>query len=86
VPYDTYRIHQIERARSHADVRRAGEQAAQLASVISSLFHGIPASASRAQAIPGRSVPAAPPGLISSPVLTAQADKDSKRSSVPGLA
>jgi hypothetical protein len=41
VPYDTYRIYQIERAKSPAEVRRADQQAAQLASVLSSLFHGI---------------------------------------------
>jgi hypothetical protein len=41
VPYDTYRIHQIERAKSPAEVRRADEQAARVASAISSLFRGI---------------------------------------------
>jgi hypothetical protein len=37
-PYDTYRIHQIERAKSTAEVRRADAQAAQLASAVSTLF------------------------------------------------
>ena len=41
VPYDTYRIYQIERAKTLAEVRRADQQAAQLASAISSLFHSL---------------------------------------------
>jgi Tfp pilus assembly protein FimV len=41
MPYDTYRLHQIERAKSPAEVRRADEQAARLASAASSLFRGI---------------------------------------------
>jgi hypothetical protein len=41
VPYDTYRIYHIERARSAADVRRADEQAARVASALSSLLRGI---------------------------------------------
>jgi hypothetical protein len=28
IPYDTYRLHQTERAKTHAEVRRADEQAA----------------------------------------------------------
>ena len=40
-PYDTYRIYQIERAKSLAEVRRADEQAARFASAVSSLFGGI---------------------------------------------
>jgi hypothetical protein len=40
-PYDTYRVHQIERAKSSAEVRRADAQAAQAASVVSSLFRGL---------------------------------------------
>jgi hypothetical protein len=28
IPYDTYRLHQIERAKTRAEVRRADEQAA----------------------------------------------------------
>jgi len=38
MPYDTYRLYQIERAKSPAEVRRADEQAARLASAASSLF------------------------------------------------
>jgi hypothetical protein len=41
VPYDTYRIYQIERAKSPAEVRHAEQQAALLASALSSLFRGI---------------------------------------------
>ena len=41
VPYDTYRIYQIERAKSLAEARRADEQAARVASAISSLLRGI---------------------------------------------
>jgi hypothetical protein len=41
VPYDTYRIYQIERTKSLAEVRRADVQAARVASALSSLFRGI---------------------------------------------
>jgi hypothetical protein len=41
VPYDTYRIYQIERAKSLAEVRRADEQAARFAAAVSSLSGGI---------------------------------------------
>jgi len=41
LPYDTYRIYQIERAKSPAEDRRADEQAARLASAVSSLFRGL---------------------------------------------
>jgi hypothetical protein len=41
VPYDTYRVYQIERAKSLAEVRRADEHAARVASAASSLFRGI---------------------------------------------
>jgi hypothetical protein len=41
MPYDTYRVHQIERAKSPAEVRRADEQAARLAAAASSLFRDI---------------------------------------------
>jgi hypothetical protein len=50
MPYDTYRLYQIERVKSPAEVRRADEQAARLASAISSLLRGVarPARAARA--------------------------------------
>jgi hypothetical protein len=38
MPYDTYRLYQIERAKSPAEVQRADEQAARLASAASSLL------------------------------------------------
>jgi hypothetical protein len=41
VPYDTYRIYQIERVKSPAEARYAEQQAAQLASALSSLFRGL---------------------------------------------
>ena len=34
MPYDTYRLYQIERTKSPAEIRRADEQAAQVASVL----------------------------------------------------
>jgi len=40
-PYDTYRLYQVERAKSPREIQRAGEQAARLASAVSWLFHGI---------------------------------------------
>ena len=59
MPYDTYRLHQIERAKSPGEVRRADEQAAGIASAVSSLLRGItwPARAVR------RPFPAAAPRL-----------------------
>jgi hypothetical protein len=41
MPYDTYRLYQIERTKSPAEVRHADEQAARLASAASSLFRSI---------------------------------------------
>ena len=41
VPHGTYRNYQIERAKSPAEIRRADQQAAQLASALSSLFRGL---------------------------------------------
>jgi hypothetical protein len=41
MPYDTYRLYQIERAKSPAEVQRADEQAARLISAVSSLLHGL---------------------------------------------
>ena len=40
-PYDTYRLYQIERAKSPAEVQSADEQAARLISAISSLLRGL---------------------------------------------
>jgi len=61
VPYDTYRIYQIERAKSPAEARRADEQAAQVASVVSSLFRGITRTVRAAARRPS---PAAAPGPL----------------------
>ncbi len=41
MPYDTCRLYQVERAKSPAEIRRADEQAARVASAVSSLFRGI---------------------------------------------
>ena len=41
VPYDAYRIHQIERAKSFAEVQRADEQAARVAHDVSLLLRDI---------------------------------------------
>jgi len=41
MPYDTYRLHQVERVKSPAEVRCADEQAARVASAVSSLWRGI---------------------------------------------
>lgn len=41
MPYDTYRLYQAERAKSAAELQCAGEQAARLASAVSSLFRAI---------------------------------------------
>jgi hypothetical protein len=59
MPYDTYRIYQIEHAKSPAEVRRADEQAARLASALTSLVRSLtrPVRAVR------RPFPAAAPGL-----------------------
>jgi hypothetical protein len=59
MPYDTYRLHQIERAKSAAEVRRADERGARVASAVASLLRGItrPVRAVR------RPSPAAVPGL-----------------------
>lgn len=38
MPYETYRLYQVERAKSPAEVQRADEQAARLISAVSSLL------------------------------------------------
>jgi hypothetical protein len=60
VPYDTYRIYQIERTKSLAEVRRADAQAARVASAISSLFRGI----TRPVRAVHRPSPVTAPGLL----------------------
>jgi hypothetical protein len=41
MPYDTYRLYQVERAKSPREIQRADGQAALLASAISRLFRAI---------------------------------------------
>lgn len=41
MPYNSYQLYQIERAKSPAEIRRADEQAGRLAAVASSIFRGI---------------------------------------------
>ena len=41
MPYDSYQLYQVERAKSPAEIRHADEQAGRLASAASSLFRGI---------------------------------------------
>ena len=41
MPYDNYRLYQIERPKSTAEIRRADEQAAQLVAAATGLFRGI---------------------------------------------
>jgi len=41
MPYDSYRLYQIERAKSPAEVQRADEQAAGLISALSSLLRSL---------------------------------------------
>lgn len=72
-PYDSYRLHQIERAKSPAEVQRAGEQAARIASAISSLIcsNTRPARAVR-RPLPAaaRRLPARPDELVCGPAKT----------------
>ena len=61
MPYDTYQLYQVERAKSPAEIRHADEQAGRLASAASSLFRGHHAAlASQAEAGPAapRDLPA----------------------------
>ena len=43
MPYNSYRLYQIERAKSPAEIRHADEQAGRLASAASSVFRSITA-------------------------------------------
>ena len=38
MPYDTYRLYQIQRTKSPAEIRRADEQAARIASALAAVF------------------------------------------------
>jgi hypothetical protein len=60
VPYDSYRIYQIQRTRSLAEIRRADEQAARLAATVSWVFRGITRPVRAMRALPpvvSRSLP-----------------------------
>jgi hypothetical protein len=59
MPYDTYRLYQIERAKSPGEIQAANEQTARATSAVSSLFRSITRPA-RAVRRPRR---AAAPGL-----------------------
>ena len=41
IPYDAYRLYQIQRTKSSAEIRRADEQTARIASVLAALFEVI---------------------------------------------
>lgn len=49
MPYDTYRLYQVERSKSPREIRRADEHAARLAAAVSGLFRAVarPAWAAR---------------------------------------
>jgi hypothetical protein len=63
MPYDTYRLYQIQRPKSPCEVQRADEQAARLASAISSLFRGFRRPASHSEAASGRRTQSASSGV-----------------------
>lgn len=41
MPYDAYRLYEIQRRKSSAEIRRADEQAARIASALAALFEVI---------------------------------------------
>jgi hypothetical protein len=41
MPYDAYRLYQIERTKSSAEIRRDDEQAARIAFALAALFEAI---------------------------------------------
>jgi hypothetical protein len=55
MPYDTYRLYQVERARSTHEIHHADRRAARLSSAVSGLFRAITQTARRPH-------PAAPAG------------------------
>ena len=54
MPYDTYRLYQVERSKSPREIQRADEHAALLAAAVSGLFRAVarPAWAARGQTRP----------------------------------
>ncbi len=85
MPYDTYRLYQIERVTSPGEVGRAGEQAARVASAASSLLRGI---TGQREPCAGHSRPQRPACLVRPDELAcaAKADKGAKHDAVAGLA
>jgi hypothetical protein len=63
MPYDTYRLYQVERAKSPAEVQHADEQAAWLVRRVIAVSRHHAACASRTEAIPGRRTWRTPPGV-----------------------
>ncbi len=49
MPYDGYRLYQIERGKNSAEIQRADEQAARLASAVSTLLRAITPAARAAR-------------------------------------
>lgn len=47
MPYDTYRMYQVERAKSPGEIQRSAEQAARLASAVAWLFRAVTRPARR---------------------------------------
>ncbi len=88
VPYDTYRIYQIERAKSPAEVRRADEQAAQLAPLSPRCFVASPGRCAPCPRLhsAGSSAPASPARPDQPALAGSKAAEDPKRDAVPGLA
>jgi hypothetical protein len=66
VCHNSYRLYQIERVKSPAETRHADEQAARLASAVSSLFRGItrPAGAIRRPSLAGTRASRARPNWL----------------------
>jgi hypothetical protein len=56
MPYDSYRLYEVERVKSRAEVQYADQQAARLAGAISSLLRGI--------TLPKRAVRSASPAAV----------------------
>jgi hypothetical protein len=70
MPYDSYQLYQVERAKSPAEIRHADDQAGRLASAASSLFRCI-TRPWRARRRPVRPRPAPCPSSPVSPPLLA---------------
>ena len=66
MPFDSYQLYQVERAKSPAEIRHADEQAGRLASAASSLFRGIvrPWRARRRPDRPRATCPPSPSVLV----------------------